>query len=197
VWRPAPTLDSPAKAWSGSARLDDSLVSTPDEIDPEEIWQEPVDRLLKRLATDPSGLDTAQAQSRFAVYGDNTAAIVKRSPLWLQFLARFLNPLVLILLAASGLSAVAGDAASFFIVAAIVLISITLDFVQEVRAENAVEALRRSVAVQTTVRRDGASRSVPIDRLVPGDIVELIAGDLIPATRGYSKAAICSSISRS
>jgi magnesium-transporting ATPase (P-type) len=53
------------------------------------------------------------------------------------------------------------------------------------------------VAVQTTVRRDGASRSVPIDRLVPGDIVELIAGDLIPATRGYSKAAICSSISRS
>jgi len=181
VWRPAPTLDSPAKAWSGSARLDDSLGSTPDEIDREEIWQEPVDRLLKRLATDPSGLDTAQAQSRFAVYGDNTAAIVKRSPLWLQFLARFLNPLVLILLAASGLSAVAGDAASFFIVAAIVLISITLNFVQEVRAENAVEALRRSVAVQTTVRRDGASRSVPIDRLVPGDIVELIAGDLIPA----------------
>jgi magnesium-transporting ATPase (P-type) len=57
----------------------------------------------------------------------------------------------------------------------------TLDFVQEVRAQNAVEALRRSVAVQAKVRRDGASRSAPIDQLVPGDIVELIAGDLIPA----------------
>ena len=56
-----------------------------------------------------------------------------------------------------------------------------LDFVQEVRAQKAVEALRRSVAVQATVRRDGAAVSVPIDQLVPGDIVELIAGDLVPA----------------
>ena len=157
------------------------MVSTGDEIGPEEIWQEPVSRLLKRLATNPSGLDTAEVQSRFAVHGYNTAATATRSPLWLQFLARFRNPLVLILLAASGLSAVAGDVASFFIVGAIILISMTLDFVQEVRAENAVEALRRSVAVQATVRRDGATQSVPIDRLVPGDIVELIAGDLIPA----------------
>ena len=57
----------------------------------------------------------------------------------------------------------------------------TLDFVQEVRAQNAVEALRRSVAVQATVRRNGACLSLPIDQLVPGDIVELIAGDLVPA----------------
>ena len=120
-------------------------------------------------------------QSRFAVHGYNTAATAARAPLWLQFLARFRNPLVLILLAASGLSAIAGDTASFVIVAAIVLISMTLDFVQEVRAQNAVEALRRSVAVEATVRRDRATHSVPIDRLVPGDIVELIAGDLIPA----------------
>jgi Mg2+-importing ATPase len=64
----------------------------------------------------------------------------------------------------------------------IVTISITLDFVQEVRAQNAVEALRRTVAVQATVRRrNDASLSVPIDQLVPGDIVELIAGDLVPA----------------
>ena len=89
--------------------------------------------------------------------GRNDATTVKRSPLWLQFLARFRNPLVVILLVASGLSAATGDVASFFI------ISMTLDFVQEVRAQNAVEALRRSVAVQATVRRNGASLSVPID----------------------------------
>jgi Mg2+-importing ATPase len=82
---------------------------------------------------------------------------------------------------ASGLSAATGDAASFFIVVTIVTSSMTLDFVQEVRAQNAVEALRRSVAVQATVRRNGARLSVPIDQLVPGDVAELIAGDLVPA----------------
>src|SRR6185436_15707942 len=107
--------------------------------------------------------------------------VVKRPPLGLQFLARFRSPLVIILLVASGLSAATGDVASFVVVATIVTISITLDFVQAVRAQNAVDALRRSVAVQATVRRDGASLSVLIDQLVPGDIVELIAGDLVPA----------------
>ena len=151
------------------------------ELGPEEIWTEPAGRLLVRLGTTPAGLDTAEVQSRLTTYGPNDAATVKRSPLWLQFLARFRNPLVIILLVASGLSAATGDVASFFIVVTIVTISITLDFVQEVRAQNAVEALRRSVAVQATVRRNGASLSVPIDQLVPGDIVELIAGDLVPA----------------
>jgi Mg2+-importing ATPase len=151
------------------------------ELAPEEIWQQPLDRLLARLATTPAGLGSAQVQSRLATYGPNDAATVKRSPLWLQFLARFRSPLVIILLVASGLSAVTGDVASFLIVVTIVTASITLDFVQEVRAQNAVEALRRSVAVQATVRRDGKPVSLPIDQLVPGDIVELIAGDLVPA----------------
>ena len=151
------------------------------ELGAEEIWQEPKDRLLIRLGTTPAGLAAAEAQSRLTTYGPNDAATVKRSPLWLQFLARFRNPLVIILLVASGLSAATGDVASFLIVVTIVTMSMTLDFVQEVRAQNAVEALRRSVAVQATVRRDGAPVSLPIDQLVPGDIVELIAGDLIPA----------------
>ncbi len=151
------------------------------EPEPEEIWREPADWLLGRLATKLSGLDAAEVGSRLAAYGPNDAASSKRVPLWLQFVARFRNPLVIILLVASGLSAVTGDIASFLIVVTIVTMSMTLDFVQEVRAQNAVEALRRSVAVQAKVRRDGASLSVPIDQLVPGDIVELIAGDLIPA----------------
>ena len=79
------------------------------------------------------------------------------------------------------MSAATGDVASFVIIFCIVMLSIIFDFVQEVRAQNAVEALRQSVAVQATVRRDGTSVSVPIHQLVPGDIVELIAGDLVPA----------------
>ena len=147
----------------------------------EDVWREPVAQLLGRLRTTLRGLEAADAKSRIATYGPNDAASVKRTPLWLRFLARFTNPLVLILLVASGLSAATGDVASFVIVVSIVTISITLDFVQEVRAQNAVDALRRSVAVQASVRRQGACLSVPVDQLVPGDIVELIAGDLVPA----------------
>ena len=159
------------------------MTDTRDRLDlgPQEIWTEPLDRLLARLATTRAGLNSAEVQSRLATCGPNDAATVKRSPLWRQFLARFRNPLVIILLVASGLSAATGDVTSFVIVASIVTMSMTLDFVQEVRAQNAVEALRRSVAVQATVRRDGASLSVPIDQLVPGDVVELMAGDLVPA----------------
>lgn len=151
------------------------------EIGAEEIWKQPVDELLARLKTTTAGLDATEVQSRLKAFGPNDAAVVKRSPLWLQFLSRFRNPLVIILLVASGLSAATGDVASFVIVVTIVMMSMTIDFVQEVRAQNAVEALRRSVAVQATARRDGASVSIAIDQLVPGDIVELIAGDLVPA----------------
>jgi Mg2+-importing ATPase len=166
---------------AGGSHRDVAKDAAKDELGADEFWKEPADQLLVRLATTPAGLATTEVQSRLTTYGPNDAATVKRSPLWLQFLARFRNPLVIILLVASGLSAATGDVASFFIVVTIVSISMTLDFVQEVRAQNAVEALRRSVAVQATARRDGASRSVPIDQLVPGDIVELIAGDLVPA----------------
>ena len=151
------------------------------EPGPEQVWQEPMDRLLAGLKTKAAGLTTAEAQSRLATYGPNDAATVKHRPLWLQFLARFSNPLIIILLIASAVSAATGDVASFVIIFCIVMLSIIFDFVQELRAQNAVEALRQSVAVQATVRRDGASVSVPIHQLVPGDIVELIAGNLVPA----------------
>jgi hypothetical protein len=105
-------------------------------------------------AGDPANgelVPTAEVQLRLKTFGPNDTATVKCSPLWLQFLARLKSagyhpP------RASGLSAATDDIASFIIVVSIVMISITLDFVQEVRAQNAVEALRRCVAVQTTVR---------------------------------------------
>ena len=152
-----------------------------EELGSDEVWKLPADRILSRLATTPTGLSTAEAQSRLKTFGPNDTANAKRSPLWLQFLARFRNPLVIILLVASALSAATGDIASFVIISSIITISMTLDFVQEVRAQNAVEALRLSVAVRASVRRDGAKLSLPIDQLMPGDIVELIAGDLVAA----------------
>ena len=164
---PAPPV-APATAVSG-------------EPGPEEIWREPASRLLARLETKIGGLSTAEAQSRLASYGPNDASIVKSVPLWSQFLVRFENPLVIILLIASGVSALTGGMASFVVIVVIVMLSVVFDFVQDVRAQKAVEALRASVSVQATVRRDGATVSVPISQLAPGDIVELVAGDLIPA----------------
>ena len=155
----------------------------PKGLGPDELSSAPASQLLVRLGTSSAGLDGATAASHRAEYGPNDAAAEKRRPLVLQFLARFRNPLIIILLAASGLSAVTGDVPSFVIIATIVLLSVGFDFVQEMRAQNAVEALRASVAVRASVRRDGKTVSLPIDQLVPGDIVELIAGDLVPADR--------------
>ena len=155
--------------------------SAPGELSSDDVWKAPLASILARLTTSAAGLSDAVARSRLAIYGPNDAAAVKPTPRWLQFVARFRNPLVIILLMASALSAATGDITSFVIVLTIVTASMTLDFVQEVRAQNAVEALRRSVAVQACVRRDGAKRSLPIDQLAPGDVVELIAGDLVPA----------------
>lgn len=147
----------------------------------DDFWNGPTDRLLARLATTEKGLTTSEARSRLAKYGPNDAVSDKRPALWLQFMSRFRNPLVIILIVASGLSAVTGDIASFVIILSIVMLSMAMDFVQEVRAQNAVVALRQSVAVRATVHRDGSGCSLMMDQLVPGDIVDLIAGDLVPA----------------
>ncbi len=164
-----------------TGRRDSAIESAHPEIEAAAIWSEPLDRLLTRLATRPAGLTAGDVRERLVLYGPNDAAATKRIPPWLQFLGRFRNPLVIILLVASGLSAAAGDVTSFLIVVTIVALSMILDFVQEFRAHSAVDALRRSVVVHAAVRRDGVSISVPVDQLVPGDIVELIAGDLVPA----------------
>ena len=157
--------------------------SQPDtgEPGPDEVWQVPAQRLLDQLKTSAKGLTTSEVRSRLATYGSNDAANVKAVSLWRQFLARFENPLIIILLIASGVSALTGGMASFIVIIVIVLLSVIFDFIQDVRAQRAVEALRNSVSVRATVRRDGANVSVPISQLVPGDIVELAAGDLVPA----------------
>ena len=146
-----------------------------------DVWSDTTAGLFEKLSSTPKGLTREDARARLAACGANVATTERLLPLWLQFLARFRNPLVIILLAASALSAATGDVASFFIVLTIVTASVTLDFVQEVKAQSAVDALRRSVAVHATVRRDGTGLSLPLDQIVPGDIVELIAGDLVPA----------------
>ncbi len=147
----------------------------------EDIWNKPIADILGELGVTSAGLSGAEVKRRRKRYGLNQMQVRRRQPLWLQFLSRFLNPLVLILLFASSLSAVTGNVTSFVIIIVMIVLSITMDFVQGLRAENAVEALRRTVAVRTRVCRDGVEAEEAVDQLVPGDVVRLAAGDLIPA----------------
>jgi Mg2+-importing ATPase len=144
-------------------------------------WNIPLDRLLSELGATRDGLTNRQAARRLAQHGPNDAMVRRRNPLWRQIFDRLGNPLILILLFASGLSAWTGDVTSFAIIVVIILLSVVLDVVQQRRAENTVDALRRSVGLKAQVVRDGMSFEIPIDRLVPGDIVELKAGGIVPA----------------
>ncbi|MBJ6725239.1 magnesium-translocating P-type ATPase [Geomesophilobacter sediminis] len=144
------------------------------------FWRITVPELLQRLESTPDGLSSVEAAARLARFGPNLIHGERKKALVLQFIAKFKNPLVIVLLTASALSAVTGDATSFIIIGTIVLISVTLDFVQEYRAGQAADHLRQSVAVRAQVLRDGTSRPIPLAELVPGDVALLAAGDLIP-----------------
>jgi Mg2+-importing ATPase len=144
------------------------------------FWQLPLTALFAELDTRAEGLSSAVAAARLAQYGPNLIHGERKSALALEFLRKFRNPLVIILLVASALSAATGDVASFVIIAVIVLISVTLDFVQEHRAGAAAERLRQSVAVRARVLRDGQQVELPLAQLVPGDVALLSAGDLVP-----------------
>ncbi|QBK05419.1 magnesium-translocating P-type ATPase [Hylemonella gracilis] len=127
------------------------------------------------------GLSGAQADEALAKYGANAFRKGPRHLALTQLLARFRNPLILVLLAASVVSAATGDIANFLIILLMVTLSITLDFLQEHRAIHASDRLRESVALRAHVLRDGHPREIPVTALVPGDVVLLAAGDRVPA----------------
>ncbi|HTQ83770.1 MAG TPA: magnesium-translocating P-type ATPase [Pseudolabrys sp.] len=147
----------------------------------EAYWLLPAADLFERLRSKPGGLTSADAAARLDSIGPNTIASGRRHGIAAKIGKRFAEPLVAILLVAAAISGFTGDMASFAIILAVIGLSIVLDVVQEERAETRAEALRRSVEIHADVRRDGAVRSLPVGQIVPGDVVELRAGDLVPA----------------
>src|SRR5690349_13555447 len=137
------------------------------------FWQIALADLERQLQAGGNGLSTAEAAARRLRYGPNTLEGRRTISLPLKFLSRFRNPLVIILLAAAGISALTGDLTSFVIISTIVLMSAVLDTVQEHRAEQAAESLKVSVALKEQVLRDGREVTVPGQDLVPGDAMLL------------------------
>lgn len=144
-------------------------------------WQTPLEECQRGLNADSAGLSRLEAASRRKAAGPNAFHTTPDAPLLLQFLSRFMNPLVIVLLAAGAISAMTGEVASFTIILAIVILSVTLDFAQEYRADRAADRLRQSVAVRATVLRDGQWMELAVADVVPGDVISLRAGDLVPA----------------
>ena len=151
------------------------------QIREQEWWKDEARLQAWRSAPAQQGLTSIQAAQRLAEVGPNRFGQAPAVPGWRQYLRHFRNPLVLTLLLASAVSAATGEVTNFFIIACIVLLSVTLDFWQEMRAGQVVERLRRSVAVRASVLRDGQWQDHPVADLVPGDVVRLSAGDLVPA----------------
>ena len=146
-----------------------------------EFWRSGLQALEAELRVDGSGLDEAEAARRLAEHGPNLLRPRRERALVLQFISRFGNPLVVLLLAAATISAFTGDVASFVIIAVVVALSVTLDFVQEYRAGRAAERLKQSVAIRATVVRNGQPLELPREQIVPGDVVQLRAGAMVPA----------------
>jgi Mg2+-importing ATPase len=136
--------------------------------------------LYEQFHTSDRGLTSQEAKRRLAAYGANEPAGTRQAAV-VQLLRLFLNPLVIILLMASAVSAFLGDVVNAGIIVGIVLLSILLNFVQSYRSQQAVERLRAAVALTATVLRDGQWGELKRNYLVPGDIIRLSAGDLVPA----------------
>ena len=145
------------------------------------FWTGTPESLCAHLACGRDGLTSAEAARRLARHGPNSDRPARIDGALRSVLRRMAEPFALILLAAGSVSILTGDWAGGAIIIAILTLSIGLDTLQEGHAVRAAEALRGSVALKAEVRRDGAFRTVPVDEVVPGDLIRVRAGDIVPA----------------
>ena len=154
-----------------------------------EAYQQTVDELLTALGTDANrGLSEPDARQRLERYGKNELTSEKPTPAWKKFLAQFQDVLVVLLLVATTISAalwfVERDSALPYeavAIFAVVMLNAVMGYIQESRAEQAMAALRQMSAAQAKVIRDGTLRSIPATEIVPGDLITLEEGDIVPA----------------
>jgi Mg2+-importing ATPase len=154
----------------------DNLFSLPDAF-----WAETLDHLFGTLQSTDLGLSSEEAGQRLEIFGPNLIKAKKQVTPIKLFLNQFKSPIVLILIAAVVISAIVKDITDAIIIFLIVLGSALLSFVQEYNASSAAEKLKQQVSIQTNVIRDNQPQSIASEQVVPGDVVLLSAGSLIPA----------------
>ncbi len=144
-------------------------------------YHTPVTELLRHLKTTASGLGAAEVQRRIAQYGPNALQEKKKVPAWLLFLLQFRDFMILILAVAAVLSGIMGDATDTIIIFVIIILNAVVGFIQEYRAEKAMDALKKMAVAQAHVIRENQPAVVSSTELVPGDVVVLEAGNVTPA----------------
>jgi P-type Mg2+ transporter len=143
-------------------------------------WSLPADSAFKTLTCSDKGLSDSEANSRLGTYGPNTIKATSHSSAFLLFLSQFKSPITILLIAAALLSMLLGDFTDAMIILVIILISSFLGFWQEKGAANAVAELLKLVQISCRLVRNGVENEWPLEKVVPGDIIILSAGDVIP-----------------
>lgn len=137
--------------------------------------------VLERLQSSDMGLDSNEARHRFERYGPNELIEKRRKSWWMMLLDQFRDFMILVLIAAAVVAGMIGEPADSIAIAVIVLLNAALGFVQEYRAEKAMAALKKLAAPSATVVRNGQPETIGAEGLVPGDLVLLEAGNVVPA----------------
>lgn len=144
-------------------------------------YQSTVAEVLEKLDTKATGLSSDEAQLRLDKYGPNELLQSKKKSPWMLLLHQFADFMILVLIAAAIISGVAGDLTDSIIIIVIVLLNAALGFVQEYRAEKAMDALKKMATLQAQVWRNNEVTTIEGTQVVPGDIVVLEAGNAVPA----------------
>ena len=145
-----------------------------------EAAMEEASAVLQRLGSAPSGLNETEVAARLQQYGPNEVA-QERKHEWLHRLwLAVRNPLVILLTILATVSYATGDVRAGTVMVLMVILGVSLRFVQETKANTAAAKLKAMIKVTATVVREGQAKEIPLQQLVPGDIVKLSAGDMIP-----------------
>lgn len=145
------------------------------------FYQQLPEDLFAKFETSKNGLTLAEAQKGLEKFGPNALQEKKKKPAWLLFLGQFKDFMILILAAAAVISGMVGDLTDTIIILVIIVLNAVLGFVQEYRAEKTMESLKKLTETQTKAIRAGQTSTVFSKELVPGDVVVLEAGNMVPA----------------
>src|SRR5690606_22968108 len=142
----------------------------------------PPDEVVERLGSDARhGLSVAEAAERLARFGPNLLPAASRRSAWMRFVHQFHNVLIYVMLAAALITFLLGRFVDTTVLLVVIVINAVIGFIQEGKAERALDAIRRMLALRATVVRDGERIGIPARDLVPGDVVVLASGDKVPA----------------
>jgi Ca2+-transporting ATPase len=151
--------------------------------------QKSIEETLEELKSSRSGLDGDEARERLETYGPNELKEKRGKTPLMMFLGQFTDFMILVLIAAAVISGVVGEPSDAIAIIVIVVLNAALGFTQEYRAERAIAALKKMATTGATVIRGGAPETVPVSQIVPGDVVALEAGMIVPADMRLIEAA--------